>query len=80
LKSGALEKAIGAFEEKFKTGSDLFQPGTRRADRLLRLRHEELKPCPTIAEAFFDVGCDIHLSPCMTVEDLRAGLGAAGLA
>jgi hypothetical protein len=35
--------------------------------------------CPEIAEAFFDAGCDIHLSPCMTPDDLMAGLGAAGL-
>ena len=34
---------------------------------------------PEVGEAFLDAGCDIHLSPCMTPDDLRAGLGDAGI-
>jgi hypothetical protein len=40
---------------------------------------EDSQQCPEIAEAFFDAGCDISPSPCMTPDDLRAGLGAAGV-
>jgi hypothetical protein len=40
---------------------------------------EDSYQCPEIAEAFFDTGCDIHLSPCMTSDDLQKGLGVAGL-
>jgi hypothetical protein len=40
---------------------------------------EDSHQCPEIAEAFFDTGCDVHLSPCMTPDDLQKGLGVAGL-
>ena len=35
--------------------------------------------CPDIAEAFFDTGAHVHLSPCMTPDDLQKGLSIAGL-
>jgi len=35
--------------------------------------------CHEVAEAFFGTGCDVHLSPCMTPDDLQSGLGVAGL-
>jgi hypothetical protein len=31
--------------------------------------------CPEVAEAFFGTGCDVHLSACMTPDDLQSGLG-----
>jgi hypothetical protein len=31
--------------------------------------------CPEVAEAFFGNGCDVHLSACMTPDDLQSGLG-----
>jgi hypothetical protein len=40
---------------------------------------KDAQQCPEIAEAFFDAGCDVHLSPCLTPDDLSAGLGAAGM-
>jgi hypothetical protein len=39
---------------------------------------EDSHQCPEIAEAFFDTGCDIHPSPCMTPDDLQKGLAGAG--
>ena len=80
LKSGALQKAIGAFEEKFKPEATYFslERGARTGFFVFDMK--DSNQCPAIGEAFFDLGCDIHLAPCMTVNDLRAGLGAAGLA
>jgi hypothetical protein len=40
---------------------------------------KDSEQCPEVAEAFFDTGCDIHLSPCMTPDDLQKGLTVAGL-
>ena len=40
---------------------------------------KDFEQCPEVAEAFFDTGCDIHLSPCMTPDDLQKGLAVAGL-
>ena len=79
LKSGALQKAIGAFTEKFKPEAVYFslEGGARTGFFVFDMKNSN--QCPEIAEAYFDAGCDIHLSPCMTPEDLRAGLGAAGL-
>ena len=79
LKSGALQKAIGAFSEKFKPEASYFglEGGARTGFFVFDMKNSN--QCPEIAEAFFAAGCDIHLSPCMTPDDLRAGLGAAGL-
>ena len=79
LKSGALQKAIGAFTEKFKPEATYFglESGQRTAFFVFDM--EDSRRCPEVAEAFFDAGCDVHLSPCMTPDDLKAGLDAAGL-
>jgi hypothetical protein len=79
LKSGALQKAIGAFSEKFKPEATYFglESGQRTGFCVFDMKSSD--QCPAIAEAFFDAGCDTHLSPCMTPDDLRAGLGAAGI-
>jgi hypothetical protein len=78
LKSGALQKAISAFVEKFKPEASYFvESGKRTAFFVFHM--EDSLQCPEIAEAFFDTGCDIHLSPCMTSDDLQKGLEVAGL-
>ena len=79
LKSGGLQKAIGAFVETFKPEATYFslESGKRTGFFVFDMKASE--QCPKIAEAFFDLGCDIHLSPCMTADDLRAGLPAAGM-
>jgi hypothetical protein len=79
LKSGALQKAFAAFIEKFKPEAEYFglESGQRTAFFVFDMEDSSL--CPAIAEAFFDVGCDIHLSPCMTSDDLQKGLAFAGL-
>jgi hypothetical protein len=79
LKSGALQKAIGAFTEKFKPEATYFglEGGQRTGFFVFDMKSSHQSP--EIAESFFDAGRDIHLSPCMTPDDLRAGLGAAGI-
>ena len=74
LKSGALQKAIGAFSQKFKPEATYFglESGQRTGFFIFDMKNS--RQCPEIAEAFFDAGCDIHLSPCMTPDDLMAGL------
>ena len=79
LKSGALQKAISAFVERFKPEASYFglESGKRTAFFVFNMEDSSL--CPAIAEAFFDTGCDVRLSPCMTPDDLRKGLEVAGM-
>lgn len=77
LKSGALQTAIGAFSEKFKPEATYFSLERGERTGFFVFEMTDYNQCPAVAEAFFDVGCDIHLTPCMTPDDLRAGLGAA---
>jgi hypothetical protein len=79
LKSGALQKAISAFTEKFKPEAAYFGLESGKRTAFFVFNMEDSYQCPEIAEAFFDTGCDIHLSPCMTSDDLQKGLGVAGL-
>ncbi len=79
LKSGALQKAIGAFSQKFKPEATYFGLESGQRTGFFIFDMKDSRQCPEIAEAFFDAGCDIHFSPCMTPDDLMAGLGAAGL-
>jgi hypothetical protein len=79
LKSGALQKAFGAFIEKFKPEATYFSLESGKRTAFFVFNMEDSLQCPVIAEAFFDIGCDVHLSPCMTLEDLQKGLGVAGL-
>lgn len=79
LKSGAFQKAIGAFNEKFKPEATYFSLERGERTGFFIFEMKDSSQCPAIAEAFFDAGCDLHLSPCMTPDELRAGLGAAGL-
>jgi hypothetical protein len=79
LKSGASQKAIGAFAEKFKPEATYFglESGQRTGFFVFDMKSSDERPA--IAEAFFDTGCDIDLSPCTTAGDRRTGLSGAGL-
>jgi len=79
LKSGALQKAISAFIERFKPEATYFGLESGKRTAFFVFDMEDSHQCPAAAEAFFDIGCDVHLSPCMTPEDLQKGLGVAGL-
>jgi hypothetical protein len=79
VKSGTLQKAIGAFIEKFKPEATYFGLESGQRTGFFVFDMKDSNQCPDIAEAFFDTGADIHLSPCMTPDDLQKGLGIAGL-
>ena len=79
LKSGALQKAISAFIEKLKPEATYSGRESGQRTALSVFDMEGSHQCPEVAEAFFGTGCDVHLSPCMTPDDLQSGLGVAGL-
>ena len=79
LKSGALQKAISAFIEKFKPEATYFGLESGKRTAFFVFDMEDSHQCPEVAEAFFDTGCDVHLSPWMTPDDLQMGLEVAGL-
>lgn len=80
IKSGALQKAIGTFIEKFKPEAVYYtvDNGTRSGLYVFDLKAAH--QMPEVGEPFFDIGCKVTLTPCMTPDDLRAGFDEAGLA
>lgn len=79
LKSGAAQKAIGGFIEKFKPEATYFTEvdGERAGFFVFDMKSSD--QMPEIAEAMFDLGARVHVAPCMTPDDLKNGLIAAGL-
>ncbi len=79
IKSGALQKAIEAFVEKFTPEAVYFtvENGTRSGLYVFDLKDSH--QMPQVGEPFFDLGCKVTLTPCMTPADLQAGWAAAGL-
>jgi hypothetical protein len=79
LKSGAAQKAIATFIEKFKPEATYFMEvgGERAGFFVFDMKGSDQGPA--IAEPFFNYGCQVHLAPCMTPDDLQKGLAAAGL-
>ena len=79
LEAGEMQQAFGAFSERFNPEAAYFtvEDGMRTA--LFFFDMKDSSQMPTIAEAFFALGADIHLTPVMSADDLKTGLGAAGL-
>jgi hypothetical protein len=55
--------------EKFKPEAAYFGLESGKRTAFFVFSMEDSHECPEIAEAFFDTGCDIHLSPCMTPDE-----------
>jgi hypothetical protein len=80
LKSGATQRAIAGFIEKFKPEATYFTEVNGERSGFFVFDMKDSHQIPEVAEAFFDLGGRVHLSPCMTPDDLQKGLAAAGLA
>jgi hypothetical protein len=78
LKSGEMQKAIGAFSEKFKPEAAYFTVDAGMRTAFFVFDMKDSSQMPAIGEEFFALGSDIHLTPVMTADDLRTGLAAAG--
>lgn len=78
-KSGAMQKAIMGFIEKFKPEASYFTADRGMRSGFFVFDMTASHQMPEIAEAFFDVGCEVELMPCMAPDDLQKGLAAAGL-
>lgn len=79
IKSGALQKTIMAFVEKFKPEAVYFTVENGMRSGLYVFDLTESYRMPEVGEPFFDIGCKVTLTPCMTPDDLRAGWAAAGV-
>lgn len=79
IKSGALQKAIGAFMEKFNPEAAYFTVDNGMRSGLYVFDLQASHQMPEVGEPFFNLGCKVTLAPCMTPEDLQAGFAAAGL-
>ena len=77
LKSGATQKAIMGFIEKFKPEAAFFTntDGERSAIFVFDMKSSDAMPA--ITEGLFDLGWRVQLTPCMNAADLQKGLAAA---
>ena len=80
LKSGASQKAVASFIEKFKPEATYFTEVDGERAGFFVFEMDGSHQGAEISEPFFDLGCRVHLAPCMTPDDLRKGLTAAGMA
>ncbi len=79
LQSGRLQETLKAFAEKFKPEASYFLVDDRMRSCLFVFDMKGSHQMPEVTEPFFELGCDVLLQPCMTPEDLQAGLSASGL-
>ena len=79
LKSGAFQKAMMGFIEKFKPEASYFAADHGMRSSFFVFDMTASHQLPEIAEAFFAVGCEVEVTPGMTPDDLQKGLAAAGL-
>jgi hypothetical protein len=78
IKSGAMQKAIGDLIEKLKPEAAYFATDRGMRAGFMVFEMKSANQQVEIAEPLFDLGCEIHLTPCMSPEDLQAGFAAAG--
>ena len=79
LKSGEMQKSIGAFSEKFKPEASYFTVDGGMRSGLFVFDMKDSSQMPAIGEEMLALGATIHLAPVMTADDLRTGLAGAGL-
>lgn len=79
LKSGRLQSTIQAFSEKFTPEATYFLLNEGMRSSLYVFDLQSLAHMPEVTELFFQLGCTVTLAPCMTPQDLQAGLAASGL-
>jgi hypothetical protein len=70
-----LQKAISAFIEKFKPEATYFGLESGQRTAFSSSTWEALTNAPRSPRRFFGNGYDVHLSACMTPDDLQSGLG-----
>lgn len=79
LKSGHLQKTIQTFGEKFRPEATYFLNSKGMRSCIFVFDMQGLEQMPEVTEPFFQLGCEVALGPCMTAQDLQAGLAASGL-
>ena len=79
LTSGRMQGTLEAFAARFKPEATYFLVDDRMRSCLFVFDMQGSQQMPEVTEPFFALGCDVVLKPCMTPEDLGAGLSASGL-
>lgn len=78
LKSGSLQKVIQRFSAAYTPEATYFLLSNGMRTSLFVFDLPSLAHMPEITEMFFELGCNVTLGPCMTPQDLQAGLTASG--
>lgn len=79
LQSGSFQRAIEGFVERFKPEATYFLPDDGMRSCLFVFDMQGSQHLPEATEPFFALGCAVTVRPCMTPDDLQAGLAASGL-
>lgn len=78
IKSGALPKVIGAFMEKAKPEAAYFTVDDGQRTAFFFFDMKESSAMPMLAEDMFvSLGAELHFTPVMNSDELKAGLAAA---
>ncbi len=77
IRSGALPRVIGAFTERAKPEAAYFtvDNGERTAFFVFDMKDSSQMP-PLAENLFMELGAELHLTPVMNADELKAGLGA----
>ncbi|RBP02816.1 hypothetical protein DFR50_14915 [Roseiarcus fermentans] len=78
IQSGAMQRAIGALVEKLKPEAVYFSTEDGMRAGYIVFDMTSANQQVEIGEPLFDLGCEVHLTPCMTPDELQAGFAAAG--
>ena len=77
FKSGIVEKTLGDFMAKAKPEAVYFTLENGKRCGVFVFDMKELSMMPVLFEDMFQaVGAEVELTPCMTADELRAGLAA----
>jgi hypothetical protein len=77
IRSGKLPEIIAATVEKWKPEASYFFPSNGKRSCLMIVNLNDPSQIPALVEPFFlALNAQVHVTPCMNLEDLKKGLGA----
>jgi hypothetical protein len=75
IKNGTLAKVIGAFSERAKPEAAYFTVDNGERTAFFVFDMKESSQMPPLAEQLFtELGAELHLTPVMNADELKAGL------
>ncbi len=74
---GSLPRTLEEFIAKFKPEAAYFSPSDGQRRALFVIDLPDASMLPVVSEPFFRMGARVDVTPCMNLDELRAGLKRA---